>query len=256
MRNKKRERRKKPNYAEYSYSGKEWLFYGMEAVGYICLFTYFFYRSWKWMIPLSPLAILFLSNRKNELAKKRIQNLSLQFRDMLSSLNASLHAGYSLENAFIDAYREMCKYHGVESMIVKELYLIKLGIHNGQPIEILMSDFGDRSGIEEIIDFSMVLTVAKKSGGNLNEIIQKNIEVIEEKMDTRQEIDTLLSGKKLEAKVMTMIPFFIILYMDITSKGYFKPLYQTIGGNILMTICLGMYLSAMGISQKIVNIDV
>lgn len=256
MKNKNGEKSIKTDYKRYVYSGREWLLYGTEATCYVCLITYFFYRSWKWMIPVSPLALLFLFKRKKEMEKKRMQILSLQFKDALTSINASLQAGYSLENAFGDAYREMCRYHGMESMIAKELQLIKRGIHNGQPIEVPMLDFGKRSGIEEITDFSTVLTVAKKSGGNLNEIIQKSIGVIEEKMDTRQEIDTLLSGKKLEAKIMTIIPFFIILYMDITSKGYFIPLYKTIGGNILMTICLGMYLSAMGISQKIVNIDV
>lgn len=180
----------------------------------------------------------------------------VQFKDALTFINASLQAGYSLENSFGEAYREICRYHGTQSMIANELQLIKKGIQNGQPIEILVLDFGNRSEIEEITDFSTVLAMAKRSGGNINEIIQKSIGVIEEKLDTRQEIDTLLSGKKLEVKIMTMIPFFIILYMDITSKGYFEPLYQTIGGNILMTICLAVYLAAMGISQKIVNIDV
>lgn len=254
--NKKGEQNKRPDYARYKYTGKEWVLYGAEAVGYVCLLTYFFYRSWKWTIILSPLVILFLHKRKKEMVRKQRQSLSLQFKDALTSINASLQAGYSLENAFIEAYREMCQYHGLESMIAKELQLIKRGIHNGQPIEVSVLDFGGRSGIEEIIDFSTVLAVAKKRGGNLNETIQQSIGVIEEKMETRQEIDTLLSGKKLEARIMSTIPFFIILYMNITSKGYFEPLYQTIGGNILMTICLLMYLSAMGISQKIVNIDV
>ena len=256
MRSKKREKGPKQDYGTYEYSLKEWLLYGAEAMGYVCLLTYFFYRTWKGVIWLSPLGILFMKNRKKVLVRKQMQNLRVQFKDALISLRASLQAGYSLENAWIEAHKEMSRYHGADSMIAKELLLIKRGIYNSRPLEQLLWDFGERSRIEEITEFSTVLSVAKKSGGNINEIIQENIRVIEEKMDTRQEIDLLLSGKKLETKIMTLIPFAIILYMDVTARGYFAPLYQTIGGNVLMTICLGLYLSAMGISRKIVNIDV
>lgn len=246
----------KTDYRCYKYSPKEWMIYGAEATIKICFLDYFFFRSLIWMIPMLPLFALFMKNKKAQLIQKRKQNLSIQFKDALTSINGALQAGYSLENAFAEAYKEMCRYHGPQSMIGKELHLIKKGMHNGQTIESQILDFGFRSGIEEILDFSTVLSVAKKSGGGIDEILQKNIGVIEEKMETCQEVDTLLSGKKMEAKIMSVIPFFIILYMDITSKGYFDPLYQTVGGNIIMTMCLGIYLTAMGISKKIVNIDV
>lgn len=252
----KAEENRKIDYRVYRYSSMEKFLYGLEGIIGVLLFDYFFYRSWKWVIPLSPLLILFLKYKKKELCKKRKQKLSLQFKDALNSIGGSLQAGYSLENAFFEAYKDMAHYHGTDSLIAKELYRIKKGIQNSQQVEALVQDLGERSGIEDIQDFGNVLVVAKKSGGNLSEIIRMSISVIEEKLDTKQEIQTLISAKKLEAGIMSVIPFFIILYIDVTSKGYFKTLYGTGGGNIIMTICLGIYLSAMGLSLKIVNIDV
>lgn len=246
----------KTDYQNYRYSKKEFFLYTVQGIGMVLLLGYFFYRSIKWTCFLSPLVPVFLCRKKKEICKKRKQKLCIQFKDTLNSINSSLQAGYSMENAFLEAYREMARYHGEESMIARELAIVKRGIQSNQPVEELIRDLGERSGVEDILDFANVLTIGKKSGGSLNEIIRSCICVIEEKMDTSQEIQTILSSKKLEAGIMSVIPFFIILYMDMTSAGYFDSLYQTLGGNLLMSVCLGIYITAIAISEKIISIEV
>lgn len=253
---KKKYSSKKIDYRVYRFSNKEMVLYVLEGIMLISLLGFFFYRSLKWTLFLSPLVILFIKRKQADLCKKRKQELSVQFKDALNSINNSLQAGYSMENAFIEAYKDMAYYHGTESVIAKELSFIKTGIRNSQSIEELLCDLGERSGVEDILDFTNVMMIGKQSGGNLNEIIQSSVAVIEEKIDTKQEIQTLISSKKLEAGIMSVIPFLIILYIELTSKGYFDTLYQTIGGNILMTICLGIYIAAIGICGKIMNIEV
>ncbi len=247
---------KKINYQTYKYSIKELLLSIAEGMGIVILLGYFFYRSIRWTCLLSPLVLVFLHLKKKVLCTRRKQKLCLQFKDTLNSINSSLQAGYSMENAFLEAYKDMAHYYGAESMIAKELFVVKRGIQSNQPVEELILDMGERSGVEDILDFANVLMIGKRSGGNLNEIIRSSITVIEEKMETLEEVQTMLSSKKLEAAIMCVIPFFIILYMEVTSAGYFDSLYQTVGGNILMSICLGIYITAIGIAGKIINIEV
>ena len=178
---------KKTDYRIYHYSMLEWLLYGLEGIVLVLLLGYFFYQSWIWTFFLSPLSILFLKIKKEELGQKRRHLLSVQFKDALNVVNHSLQAGYSMENAFEEAYKDMVRYYGAESIIAKELFVIKKGIHNSQSIEELVQNLGERSGVEEISDFGNVLIIGKKSGGNLNEIIQTCISVIEEKIETKQE---------------------------------------------------------------------
>ena len=247
---------KKINYQTYKYSIKELFLSITEGVGIVILLGYFFYRSIRWTCLLSPLVLVFLHVKKSVLCRKRKQKLCVQFKDTLNSINSSLQAGYSMENAFLEAYKDMAHYYGPESMIAKELFVVKMGIHSNQPVEELILDLGERSGVEDIRDFANVMMIGKRSGGNLNEIIRSSITVIEEKMETLEEIQAMLSSKKLEAGIMCVIPFFIILYMEVTSAGYFDSLYQTVGGNMLMSICLGIYITAIGIAGKIINIEV
>lgn len=248
--------RHKIQYDTYLFSKKEWVIYGLQSLLITGLLGYFFYGSFIWVIILTPLVPVLLKRKQGELCKTRKQNLLNQFKEMLVSLNNAIQAGYSLENAITETYKDMEYFYKEDSLILRELAFIRAGIRNGQSPESLLVDLGERSQMEDIMDFAHILTIGKKSGGNMPEIIKAGISVMEEKIETKQRIQTLLSAKKLESKIMSVIPFFIILYIETTSKGYFDALYQTWGGHIFMTLCLTVYLIAVAISEKITEIEI
>lgn len=255
-RKKKKSAIQKIDYKTYRFSMREFLRYLAEGCLVVAVFAYFFYRSIWAVCLLIPGVVLYMKKKKADLCKNRKDQLALQFKDALHSVNGSLQAGYSLENAFCEAYRDMTEYHGAESVIAKELLGIKTGLRNNQILEDMIEDLAERSGIEDIYDFAGVLRIGKSSGGNLNTVFENSIVVIEEKITVKQEILTLISSKRLEAGIMCIIPFFIIFYVDITSKGYFEVMYTTAGGRVIMTICLFVYLAAYYLSQKIMEIEV
>ena len=208
-------------YDEYFFSPKEWICYVLLCVGITGGFAYFFYGSVKWIIILSPLAVVCFKGKQKELCQKRKQDLLDQFKEMLVSLNNAVQAGYSLENALLETYKDMLYFYREDSLIVKELAHMRAGLKNGKTPEEMFEDLGERSKSEDIMDFANVLTIGKRNGGNIDEIIKSAITVIEEKIETKQKIRTLLSARTLEAKIMSGIPFFIVFYIGISSKGYF-----------------------------------
>lgn len=249
-------KKKRLDYLNYQFSINELLRYFTEGFVVIGIFGYFFYRSVWAVILLSPGIFLYIKNKKKSLCRNRKNELFFQFKDALNSVNASLQAGYSLENAFCEAYREMSEYHGSESVIAKELHGIKKGIQNNLTVEDLLDELAERSGLSDISDFAGVLRVGKISGGTINTIFENSITVIEEKITVQQEILTLISAKRLETLIMCIIPFFIIFYVDITSKGYFEVMYTSAAGRIIMSICMGVYIAAYLLAQKIMEIEV
>jgi tight adherence protein B len=108
----------------------------------------------------------------------------------------------------------------------------------------------------DIQDFAEVFSVAKRSGGNMTDIMGRTISVISRKIDVEKEIDVLTSAKRMEAGIMNLVPFFIIFYISITSPGFFAPLYHNLFGIILMTVCLIFYIFAYFLTERIVNIYV
>lgn len=247
---------RRPDYEHYVFNLKETVRYILEGILLVAAVGYFFYRSFLITIMFSPLILFYLQIKKKSLCKKRKEELQIQFKDALKSVYGSLQAGYSMENAFLEGYRDMVEYHGSDSIIAKEFYGIKTGICNNMNVEELVEDIGKRSEVEDIQDFAGILKIGKQTGGNLPVLFENTMLVIEEKINVKQEILTLISAKRLESRIMSVIPFVIIFYVDTTSKGYFDVLYTGVAGKILMTVCLGVYIFAVWMSGKIIDIEI
>lgn len=146
--------------------------------------------------------------------------------------------------------------YGKKSSIVRELDYIRRGLDNNLVIEQMLLELGMRSGVDDIRQFGEVFAIAKRSGGNLTETIAMTAAMIEEKADVEQEIDVMISSRKMESNVMSLVPFFMILYMDISSAGFFDGLYHNIAGAAIMTVCLVIYAAAYLLSRKLVDIRI
>ena len=90
----------------------------------------------------------------------------MQFKDAMESMISALSAGYSLENSVYEAQKDLMLMYQKEDLIIREFeYLTtQAGLH--VPVEKLMLELGERSGIEDIRMFSEILMTAKKTGGN------------------------------------------------------------------------------------------
>jgi len=217
---------------------------------------HFFYDSL--IVSLISLAGLpfFLNYRRKEYGKKRRDELRTQFKDAVSAVSANQKAGYSVENSFREAWRDMVLLYGEKSIICRELDYIRKGLDNNLNLEQMIVGLGDRSGLEDISQFGEVFAIAKRGGGNLTGLIEMTASVIEQKNDVEQEIDVLISSRKMESNIMSIIPFFMILYMNMTSDDFMSGLYHNIAGIAIMTVCLAIYIAAYLISRRLVDIRI
>ena len=68
------------------------------------------------------------------------------------------------------------------------------------------------------------------------------------------EISIMLGNRRLEQRIMDVTPFMIIFYIGMTSPGFFDVLYHNPEGIAFMTLCLGAYLCALALSEKILSV--
>ncbi len=213
----------------------------------------FFYRSIWAAIPLSAVGILCWKADSGRKAGNDRDRLLLQFRDMIRSVASSMTAGYSVENAFLQSYEDMCMMHGRGAMICQELGLIRRGLVMNLTLEELLYDFGQRSRTEQIQEFASVFLIARRNGGSMTEVIRSFAEGIYRQAATREEIMTQTAGRRMEQRIMNIMPFAILIYVDVSSKGYFDMLYHNFSGIAVMTVCLLIYLAACFLSEKILR---
>lgn len=218
--------------------------------------SYVFYKSIPAFFILLPGLIVYARYRYTQHLADEKALLALQFRESILAVSTSLNAGYSVENAFIEAYHDMRKMYGDDAPITREYHRIVSGLRDNEQIEDIIREFARRSNIEDISDFAGVFEAAKRIGGNMTTIIKRAAANISEKIEVKREIETAMSARKLELKVMIAVPFFILLYLQAGSGEFISVLYHNIKGQIIMSVALVLYLSGIMTAVKIVNIEV
>lgn len=172
------------------------------------------------------------------------------------TLAAALSAGYSIENAFVVSTTELSLLYGEDGLITREFSYLVQQIRTNRSVEQVLLEFAERSGLEDVRNFSEVFRVAKRSGGDLSQIMRHTADIIRDKMQVKEEIITLTASKQFEQKIMNLIPFFIVFYVEGSSPGFFQQMYGTGLGRMLMSGCLVVYLAAYILAGKILSIEV
>lgn len=244
------------DYRVYRLSGWEWLRYGVQGLVVSGLGAYAFYRSWAAFACMAVPGVLYPLYKRRALLKERKRQLTLQFKEGILVLSSFLNAGYSLENSFSMSVGELRLLYGSQAMITEEFSLVAAGVRMNRPPEAMLLDFGERSGLEDVEYFSQVLGAAKRSGGQMGEIISHTAGIIRDKIQVQEDIHTMVAARVFEQKLMNGLPVAMALYIDLTSPGFFNLMYTTWMGRTIMTVCLAVYVGAVILSQHFLDIQV
>lgn len=243
-------------YEIYRLSFIEYLLYGTIYLFVSAIISFLFYDSLIPIIVLLPFIIIYYKYISNFLCIRRKEHLIFQFRDMLHSISASLNSGYSIENSIKEATTEMTILYGRTSYICNELDLMSKKLAVNIPVEKIFSDFSIRSQCSDIIMFSQILMIAKRNGGDLIAIMKSSSQTIGQKIDINREISTALSSRKYEQNIMFLMPIAIMIYIRLSSDGFFEPVYHNITGILIMSICLMLYILAVAAGIKLSTVKI
>ena len=203
-----------------------------------------------------PIALLYVKNWEEECCKQKKEEFREQFRESIQTLSAILKVGYSVENSIRETWKEICPIYKKKTRIIKEYETMVHQLDLNMTAEEVMKQFADRVKEEDVENFVTVFGAAKRLGGDSIAIIRHAADAIGEKMEVEREIQVMLTSKKLEFKIMCVIPFVIILYMRSAFPEFMAVLYGNLAGTLFMTICLMVYLTAYQLGKKMTQIEV
>lgn len=218
--------------------------------------AFVFYRS-AWAFVLWPGVYILVKHKMTEDAKiKRKQALKEHFMNGMQVLNTSLQAGLSMENAWLEVQKETLMLYGENSEFYQKIKEMNQTVTFNMPIERLFLEFAQNSQVEEIMRFAEMFDYGKRSGGNWKKIIDNTVFRMCEQYETQKEIEVLLAAKKMEQKVMNLVPVGMLLFLQVSAWDYVELLYHNLFGVLCMTICLLIYVFAIWLSEKIMKIQV
>ena len=228
----------------------------LSAIVLTVLVAILFYRS-AWGGLVFPLILYLLYKEEQKSESERGRNaMEEQFMNGIRVLSTSLKVGLSMENAWKEVERETELLYGNTAVFYKEVKEINASVSMNIPIEKLVQEAAYRSGLEDMIYFGELFVYGKRCGTNWTQIINTTTLHLNEKYEVRKEIEVMIAEKKMEQKVMNVIPLALLGVMQIFAWDYMCVLYHNAVGVICMTIALFGYVGAILLSQRILEIKV
>lgn len=245
------------DYSVYILSRKEKLNYFM--VGYVTAFVvaYLFYQSYPFALISGIIPYLFKSLYMDYLAQRRKQFLNVQFKDLLYSFSASIAANRQIPYAMEEALENLRLIYNEDTPMIKELsYIVKQISENRQNELELLLNLGQRSHSEDISNFVQVYLTCRTTGGDLERVLKNTTEMLIDKMNIEKEIKTITAQKKLEGRMISIMPIAVIFFLNIFSPDYLQPLYTTLAGRFIMTGAIGGIVYAYYLISRLTSIEV
>ncbi len=195
----------------------------------------------------------FLPTITASLKNKRTEKLKKQFCDFAAALTNALASGMNMTDSLNAVYNDLQSQYSEEAYIVEEVREIINGVNNNIPIETMLEDFGVRSGVPDILNFSIVFATCYRTGGDIKSVVRRTTEIISEKIMISSEIETAITSNKMQMNIMNVLPIVIVLMMRMMSQEFANS-FGTIIGVIGLSITVALTIGAYKLGQKIMNI--
>ena len=124
----------------------------------------------------------------------------------------------------------------------------------GTTVEAAFSQWAKEARCDEIREFAEVLSIAKRTGGGVRQMIDNTERVIRDKQETMRYIRSVLHSREYEAKVMKCMPFAMLLYLRMFMPDYLTPLYHNTVGVCIMSVVLMVYFVLCVVLDKVTTV--
>ena len=195
----------------------------------------------------------FLPTINESLKNKRTDKLKKQFCDFAAALTNALASGMNMTDSLNAVYLDLQSQYSDEAYIVEEVREIINGVNNNIPIETMLEDFGIRSGVPDILNFSTVFATCYRTGGDIKSVVRRTTEIISEKIMISSEIETAITSNKMQMNIMNVLPIVIVLMMRLMSQEFANS-FGSVIGVVGLSITVALTIGAYKLGQKIMNI--
>jgi len=205
------------------------------------------------LIPALLAAALALRLPRQVLAvmkRRRLARFNLQLVDALISMSNALKAGFSITQAFESIVREG------QNPIAQEFDLCLQQTRIGVSFSDGLSRMESRVESEDLTLVVLAIETARRTGGNLTEILEKIAKTIRDRIRIQNRIKTLTAQGRLQGIVVGAMPVVIAIALLILDPQLMLPFLQSlVGAAVVLAVAVLVACGAL-IIRKIINIDI
>jgi tight adherence protein B len=178
----------------------------------------------------------------------RLRQFEENFPDALDSIARSLRAGHPFPAA-MEIVAEEC-----EPPVSGELRQTVIEGNLGTSWDQALTDLAGRIPLLEVSMFASAFQLQSRTGGKLNEVLEKVAETMRESIALKGEVRALAAHGKLTGAVLTVLPLVIAGAMLIVNPAYLATLFHHPYGKYLIVSAAVFLVLAHFVIRRVVDI--
>lgn len=183
------------------------------------------------------------------LIRKRMDKLNRELPAGLDLISSSLRAGLSLHQAISRNLENL------PPIMAEEMAIVAHECRLGNSLSEALNHWSERMDLLDVKIIVIASEISLKRGGNLTETFDTLGQLIRQKFVFQKEITTLTSEGRLQALVMTVLPFVMLVIMTIIKREMMIEFMTSNVGMMLIFLVLIMQVTAYFWIRKIVSIE-
>ncbi len=172
-----------------------------------------------------------------------------QFADAIDVIVRGVKSGLPLNECLKVIARESSQ------PIAGEFTLVCDAIAMGVPIDQALNRMYQRTPIQEVNFFNIVLAIQQKAGGNLSEALGNLSAVLRSRKLLREKIKALSSEAKASAMIIGSLPIIVMVLVYMTTPAYIMQLFVTDLGHLILLIAACLMGAGIYIMRSMINFN-
>ena len=206
-------------------------------------------KEWVWFLLLPAILAgprLFLNQRRAH----RVAKLEEQIEPWINAVANALKASPSLGEAICSTTTL------VPSPMSQELEVLVKEYELGTPLDDALENLGCRINSKTLTGTVTALKIARRSGGNLTEMLETAAASLREFARLEGVVRTKTAEGKAQAFVIGMIPVPMVLGINAMDPHFYDPLFHSFLGQLIVAGAVTLWAIAILASRKILAVDV
>jgi tight adherence protein B len=189
-----------------------------------------------------------------EFVKLRLRRQRALFSDQLPAhlqeLAAAMRAGHSM----VSGIAVMTE--GASEPAQGEFRRVLADEQLGTPLQDALRSVSVRMAARDIEQVSLVAELHHQTGGNMAEVLDRVAEAVRERAELNREVRTLTAQARMSRVIVSLLPPFLLLVIELVNPTYLEPLFDTGTGHVLLAVAAAMVSAGWVVMGRIVRIEV
>lgn len=223
--------------------------YGQLAVAFLVLFVHALFTLDYWwgvmlVVAIAPKVYIEM------LRRRRVEALELQLDSFILALANALKSTPSIGAAFNSVVTV------VSEPIKSEVDLATKEMKVGSTLDQALLHMASRVGSRQLDSALSAILIGRQVGGNLPKVLETTANTLREMRRLEGVVRTKTAEGKAQLWVIALLPFGMLVGLNLMFPGYFIPLTTSIIGYLLIAGCTTCWVTSVILARKILNVDI